>query len=44
MARWHHQLNGRELEYTLEVGDGRGSLACCSLWGGNESVVSEQLN
>ena len=44
MAGWHHQLNGRELEYILEVGDGRGSLACCSLWGGNESVMSEQLN
>ena len=33
MAGWHHRLNGHELEYTLGVGDGQGSLACCSPWG-----------
>ena len=26
---WHHQLNGREFEQALGVGDGQGSLACC---------------
>ena len=33
MAGWHHQLNGLEFEQALEVGDGQGSLACCSPWG-----------
>ena len=30
MVGWHHQLNGHELEHALGVGDGQGSLACCS--------------
>ena len=29
---WHHQVNGPELEQALGVGDGQGSLACCSPW------------
>ena len=33
MAGWHHQLNGREFERTLGVGDGQGGLACCNSWG-----------
>ena len=33
MVGWHHQLNGYEFEQDLEVGDGQGSLACCSPWG-----------
>ena len=33
MVGWHHQLNGHEFEQTLGVGDGQGSLACCSPWG-----------
>ena len=33
MAGWHHGLNGHEFEPALEVGDGQGSLACCSPWG-----------
>ena len=33
MAGWHHQLNGHEFEQALGVGDGQGSLACCSPWG-----------
>ena len=32
MLGWHHQLDGHEFEQALEVGDGRGSLACCSPW------------
>ena len=28
----------------LEVGDGQGSLACCSPWGRKESVTTERLN
>ena len=30
MVGWHHGLNGHEFEQALEVGDGQGSLACCS--------------
>ena len=32
MIEWHHQLNGYEFEQILGVGDGQGSLACCSPW------------
>ena len=32
------------LEQVLEVGDGQGSLACCSPWGRKQSDVTEQLN
>ena len=30
MVGWHHQLNGHEFEQAQGVGDGQGSLACCS--------------
>ena len=30
MVGWHHQLDGHEFEEALGVGDGQGSLACCS--------------
>ena len=33
MVGWHHRVDGREFEQTLGVGDGLGSLACCSPWG-----------
>ena len=33
---WHHQLNGHEFERALGVGDGQGSLVCCSPWGHEE--------
>ena len=33
MVGWHHQLNGHEFEQALGVGDGQGSLVCCSPWG-----------
>ena len=33
MVRWHHWLNGHEFEQALGVGDGQGSLMCCSPWG-----------
>ena len=36
---WHHGLNGCEFEQALGVGDGQGSLACCSPWGCKESVI-----
>ena len=27
---WYHRLNGHEFEQAPGVGDGQGSLACCS--------------
>ena len=41
MAGWHHQLNGHEFELALGVGDGQGSLVCCSSWGRRESDMTE---
>ena len=32
----HHPLNGHEFEQALGVGDGQGSLGCCSPWGHNQ--------
>ena len=37
MVEWHHQLNGREFEQALGVGDRQGGLACCSPRGRKES-------
>ena len=36
--------DGCEFEQVLGVGDGQGSLACCSLWGHKELDTTEQLN
>ena len=33
MVECYHWLNGHEFEQAPEVGDGQGSLACCSPWG-----------
>ena len=44
MVGWHHWLNGCEFEQVPGIGDGQGSLACCSAWGGKESNMTEQLN
>ena len=33
MVGWHHQPDGHDFEQAQEVGDGQGSLACCSPWG-----------
>ena len=33
MVGWYHQLNGHEFEQAPGVGEGQGSLACCSSWG-----------
>ena len=37
MVQWYHQLKGHEFEQALGVGDGQGSLACCSPWDSQES-------
>ena len=44
MVGWHHLLDGYELEQALGVGDGQGSLACCSPWGRKESDTTGWLN
>ena len=44
MAGWHHWLNGQAFEQAPEVGDGQGSLACCSPWHCKESDMIEQLS
>ena len=44
MVGWHHWLDGHEFEKAPGVGDGQGSLACCSPWGRKESGTTEQLN
>ena len=41
MVGCHHQLNGREFEQALGVGDGQGSLACYDSWGLKESDTTE---
>ena len=43
-AGWHHQFYGREFEWTPQVGDGQGGLACCDSWGHKESDTTERLN
>ena len=43
MVGWHHQLDGHEFEEAPRVGDGQGSLECCSPWGHKELDMIEQL-
>ena len=40
MVGWHHWLDAQ----ALVVGDGQGSLACCSPWGHKELDMTEQPN
>ena len=40
----HHWLNGYGFEQAPGVGDGQGSLVCCSPWGLKESDMTEWLN
>ena len=42
MVGWHHRLNGHEFEQAPGVGDGQGSLECCSPRGHKESDMIEQ--
>ena len=41
MVGWHHRLDGHEFEPALGVGDGQGSLVCCSPWGHKETDRTE---
>ena len=40
----HLRLDGHEFEQAPGVGDGQGTLACCSTWGRKESDTTEPLN
>ena len=44
MVRWHHRLNGHVFEQTPGIGDGQGSLECCSPQGHKESDTTELLS
>ena len=44
MVGWHHGLYGHEFEQAPGVGDGQGSMVCCSPWACKESDTTEQLN
>ena len=39
MVGWHHRLNGCEFEQG--VGDGQGSLVCCSRWLQSQTQLNE---
>ena len=41
MVGWHNQLNGHEFELAPGVGDGQGSLVCCSPWGRSQTQLSD---
>ena len=41
MVGWHHQFDRHEFEQAPGVGDGQGSLVCCSSWGCKESDTTE---
>ena len=44
MVGWHHWLDRHEFEQASGVGDGQGSLVCCSPWGRKEWDRTERLN
>ena len=44
MVGRQHQLDRRQFEQAPGVGDGQGSLVCCSPRGHKESDTTEQLN
>ena len=44
MVGWHHWLDGHEFEQAPGVGDGQGSLMCCTPWDCKELDMTEQLN
>ena len=44
LVGWYHQLNACKFEQALGVGDGHGSLVCCSPWGHKELDMTERLN
>ena len=43
MVGWHHLFYGHEPRQTLGDGEGQESLACYSLWGHEESDMTEAI-
>ena len=43
MVGRHRQLKGHGFEQAPGVGDGQGSLVCCSPWGCKQSDTTERL-
>ena len=41
MVGWHHRLDGHKFEKAQVVGDGQGTLACCSPYGCKELDTTE---
>ena len=41
---WHHLLNGHEFAQALGIGEGQGSLVCCSPRGHKDLDTTEKLN
>ena len=41
MVGWHEQVNGYGFEQAPGVGEGKGTLVCCSPWGHKESDTTE---
>ena len=41
MVGWYHQLSEHEFEEAPGVGDGQGSLVCCSPWGRKGSDMTD---
>ena len=44
MVGWHHRFDRHEFEQASGVGDGQGSLVCCSPWGRKELDMTELFN
>ena len=44
LVGWNHRLDGHEFEQAQGVGNGQGSLVCCSPWALKESDMTKQLN
>ena len=44
MVGWHYRPDGCEFEEAPGLGEGQGSLLCCSPWGHKESETTERLN
>ena len=43
MVEWHRRLDGHEFEQAPGVGDGQGSLMCCSPWSCEESDTTDRV-
>ena len=41
MVGWHRRFEGLEFQQALGVGDGQGSLVCCSPWNHKELDMTE---